>query len=65
MNTGINDSKTLKRAYKHISYELKCKFDSRKCYADQNWNNFKCRCECEIHNVYEKDYIWNPSTCTC
>ena len=28
-------------------------------------NNDKCRCECKKHDMYEKDYIWNPSTCSC
>ena len=43
MNTGINESKTLK---KYISYECKCKFDGRKCNSNKWWNNDKCRCEC-------------------
>ena len=31
-------------------------------------NNNKCLCECKNpkeHRVYEKDYIWNPATCSC
>ena len=23
-----------------------------------------CRCECKKHNICEKDYIWNPATCS-
>ena len=45
--------------------DCKCKFYSRKCNSDQNWNN-KCQCECKKpikHHVKKKDYIWNPSTC--
>ena len=38
MTTGINKSKTFT---KHISYECKCKFDSRKCNSDQKWNSNK------------------------
>ena len=33
--------------------------------SDQWWNNNKWWCECEKRHVYEKDYIWNPSTCNC
>ena len=25
----------------------------------------KCRCESKNHHLREKDYIWNPSTCSC
>ena len=31
-------------------------------------NNDKCRCECENpkeYNAFGKDYIWNPTTCSC
>ena len=34
----------------------------------QNSNNDKCQCKCKNlneHPVCEKDYIWNPATCTC
>ena len=27
--------------------------------------NDKCRCECKKRHVYEEDYIWNPSACSC
>ena len=36
----------------------------KKWYSDQQWNSGKCRCECNKHNICEKDYIWNPATCT-
>ena len=58
-NRWINKSKTLK----HISCECKCKFDRTKCDLNQWWNNDKCRCECKIIHVCEKDYVWNPATC--
>ena len=61
MITGINASKTLTE---YISCKCKCK----KCNSDQNWNNNKCRCECRKSkepNSYMKDYIWNPTTCSC
>ena len=25
----------------------------------------KCRCECKKHHICQKDYIWNPATCSC
>ena len=28
-------------------------------------NNDKCQCECKKRNVFEKDYVWNPSLCNC
>ena len=61
MITGINESKTLT---KHISCKCKCKFDGRKCNSDQWWNNDECRCEYKKCHVCEKDYIWNPATCS-
>ena len=36
-----------------------------KCNSNQKWNNDKCRCECKKHHICEKDYIWNPATCSC
>ena len=62
MIKGINELKTLT---KHISCEYICKFDGRKCNSNQWWNNDKCRCECKKRHVCEKDYIWNPATCSC
>ena len=56
MITGINESKTC---------ECKWKFDSRKCNSNQKWNNDKSRCRCKKHHICEKDYIWNPATCSC
>ena len=48
-----------------ISCKVKCKFDGKKCNSHQKWKNDKCRYECKKHNVCEKDYIWNPTTCSC
>ena len=64
MITGINESKKL---IKLISCEFKCRFDETKCNLDRWWNNDKCQCECKCkkHHIYEKDYIWNPATCSC
>ena len=62
MITGMNESKILT---KHISCECKCKFNRRKCTSNQWWNNNKFWCECNKHLICEKDYIWNPSTCSC
>ena len=44
------------------------KFYGRKCNSNQKWNNDKGRCECKNpkeHNACEKDYIWNPTKCSC
>ena len=60
--TWINELKT---STKHISCECKYKLDGRKWNSDQKLNNDKCQCECKQHNMYEKDYIWNPVTCSC
>ena len=62
MITEINELKTLT---KHISYECKCKFDSRKCNSNQKWNNNQCRYKCKKHHIYKTSYIWNPATCSC
>ena len=59
--TGINKSKTLT---KHIPCKCKCRFDGRKFDSDQWWNNDKCSCECKKRHVWEKDYAWNPATCS-
>ena len=61
MITGINESKILT---KDISCECKFRLDGRKCNSDQWWNKDKCRCKCKKRHVCEKDYIWNPSTCS-
>ena len=61
MITGINEWKTLT---KHISCECKCRYDGRTCNSDQWWSNDKCRCECKKRRVCEKDYVWNPATCS-
>ena len=47
-----------------MSYVCKCKFGGRKCNSNQNWKNDKCRCEWKKHHICEKDYIWNPATCS-
>ena len=62
MITEINESK---RLTKYISCERKCKFDGRKCSLNQWWNNDKCWCEYKKHHLREKDYAWNPATCSC
>ena len=62
MIAGINESKTLT---KHISCKCKCKFDGRKCNSNQKRSNDNYRCEFKKRNICEKDYIWNPATCSC
>ena len=62
MITSINESETLT---KHGSCKYKCKFDRIKCNSIQWWNNGKCRCECEKIRVFERDYVYNPTTFNC
>ena len=61
MLTEINELKTLT---KHTLSECKCEFDGRISNSDQWWNNDKCWCECKKCYECEKDYIWNPTTCS-
>ena len=56
MITRINK---LKISTKNISCECECKFDGGKCNSDQSG------CACKKHHICEKDYIWNPATCSC
>ena len=60
MIIGINESKVLT---KHISSELKCKFDEKSVIQ------INCGIMINIHvsvnNICEKDYIWNPATYSC
>ena len=60
--TGIIELKPLT---KQILCQCKYKFDARKCNSDQWWNNDKFCCKCKKRHISEKDYIWNPATCSC
>ena len=62
MITVINESKT---STKHISCDFKCKSDGTKCNSNQKWNNDNFRCDCKNIIYVKKDYIWNPTTCSC
>ena len=33
--------------WESISYDSKCKFNSRTCNSKQKWNNDKSQCECK------------------
>ena len=38
------------------------------CNSRQIFNEDKCRCECKELvdiGIYDKGFIWNPSTCEC
>ena len=61
MITEKNKSKILT---KDISCKCTCKFD-RKCKSNQKWNNGKMLMRVKQHHICEKDYIWNPATCSC
>ena len=62
MITGINESKILR---KHILCKCKCTFDKTKWNSNQKRNNDKCRCEYKKNQISERDFIWNPTTCSC
>ena len=65
MIAGINESKILT---KHIPCECKYKFSGWQWNANEKWNNDICWCEwkkSKEHNAYQKDYIWNPASCSC
>ena len=65
MINGLNKSKILT---KHISCKYKSKFYGRKCISNQKFNNNKFQWKCKNpkeYNPCEKDYIWNPDTCSC
>ena len=62
MITGTNEPKTLR---KHISCKLKCSKWKKKCNSNQWWNNNKCWREYKKILVWEKDCVWNPTTCNC
>ena len=60
----MNESKTLT---KHISCNCECKFDGIKCNSNWKNNNDKVGVSAKIkkkYNVYEKNYVWNPVTCS-
>ena len=61
MTTEKNESKILT---KYITCEWKCRFDGEKYISNLWWNNDKCVCECKKRSVCEKNYIWNPATCS-
>ena len=71
MMTGKNESKKLTKHIKthwSTSSECKFKFDGKIRNSNQKWNNDRCWRECKNlkqHHVCEKDYIWNPATCSC
>ena len=62
MITEIDEVKTL---VKHISYDCKCKFDSRTCTSNQKLKNGKSQCEWKKYHRCKKDHSWNPSTSIC
>ena len=62
MITGINESKTLT---KHISCECKCIFDGKNVSQINGGITINVEVECKKHHICEKDYICNPSTCSC
>ena len=43
---------------------MECKFDERKCNSNQTSNNDRFLIK-KKYNICEKEYIWNPVTCSC
>ena len=64
MFNGIAETNESKTWTKHISCKCKCKFNRKGCSLDQWQNDKKCWYECKKRHVCEKDYIWNPTTCS-
>ena len=60
--TRINESKTLT---KHISCKCKCKFNVKHVIQINGGITINVDVSVKKHYVCEKDYIWNPSTCSC
>ena len=50
---------------KHISYDCRCKLNSKTCKSNQKWNNDKYHCKCKKYNRFKKNYSWNTSICIC
>ena len=48
-----NEAKMLK---KRISYDFKCKFNSRAYNSNQKWNNKTCQYECKNYSQCKRDY---------
>ena len=46
---------------RHISYNCKCKFNSKTYNSNQKWNNETCQCEYKNYGTCKKNYSWNPS----
>ena len=53
----------------HETCKRVCRFTSAVCNDKQEWNKNRCRCQCKgdliDKLIYDKGYMWNPSTCTC
>ena len=41
---------------KHISYDVKGKFDRVTCKPNQKWNSDKCQFRCKKHPLRKIDY---------
>ena len=65
MITILNGARTLT---KHISWDCKFEFDSRKYISNQKWKNntyqYQCKRLLTLH-VCKEDYAWCPSVCSC
>ena len=65
MITGLNESKKLT---KHISRKYGCKFDCRECNKGSSEITINVGVSAKTQKKImhaKKEYIWNPTTCTC
>ena len=60
MIVGINELKTLT---KHISCQCKGRFDGKNIIQINYGKTINV--DVSVKNICEKEYVWNPSTCSC
>ena len=62
MITRINESKTLA---KYISCTCKYKLDDKNVIQIKSGLMINVSVSYKKHHICEKDYFWNPATCSC
>ena len=50
---------------KDISCECKCKFEGKNVFQIKSGITRYVDCECKKRHICEKEYMWNPVTCSC
>ena len=64
-DVGTNETRFIEW---HETCKCKCRFNSSVCNNKQQWNDDKCRFECNEFidkGVCDKRFIWNLSNCEC